>query len=649
MIIVFLPFLSFLLSFFARHLGKTNAVILNIGGVGLAFINALIMFKKVCLDGTTYLYQFDWIDINTLNLKFTFLFDPLTAVMSLLITFITLLVMIYSYGYLNEDPSLVKFLSYLNFFAFTMLTLVTAGNYVQLFIGWEGVGLASYFLISFWNTRNEATKGGLKAVIINRIGDLFFMFALALMWTLFKSFDFALTSHITTSMTEENVTIYFGDYSISLLTLLGVCLFIAACAKSAQLFFHTWLPDAMEGPTPVSSLLHSATMVTAGVFLIIRSSFIFAALPNISLIMTCLGVLTGIVSGLTGLTQYDLKKIIAYSTCSQLGFMIATCGLGHYNFALFHLVTHAFFKCSLFLCSGSIIHAVGDEQDLRKMGALYNYLPITCIFMGIGNLALCGFPFLGGYYSKDVLLETAFVTDILGFSVFLLLSVAAFLTSFYSFRAFYFTFFGQSNFSKGVQEKLHEAPMSMLIPMALLTILSIFSGFLFQEFFTGPSGLILFYDSISTSLSSSLFEFETELGTYKMLPTIFSLCGIIFSYLIFCTNIFYSKTLFFYILFNLFSQKFYFDHFNNIFLGLTALTFAYNIAYKLLDRGILEASHWFAKIIKSFSVAFAKISLGYIPHYIIILITGIFIYGVFHIYKLSLGLLIILFISMFFL
>jgi len=338
MLCFLLPFLGFTLSFFSRFIGKKASINLSISSVFLCFLYCVYKGYWV-FTGKIFIYKWDWIILENMELNFKFLLDPLSISMSMLITFITTLVMIYSTKYLQYDQSLVRFIAFFCLFDVSMLLMATSGNYIQFFLGWEGVGLTSYLLISYWNTRTEANKGALKAIIVNRLGDVFFMFALALMWVFFKSFDYS-TIFLLFSNTN-NINISFLNTYITGGNLIAFCLLIASFAKSAQFLLHTWLPDAMEGPTPVSSLLHSATMVTAGIYLIIRSSFIFSLTPNISFIMTIFGIITALVSGLIGLSQYDLKRIIAYSTCSQLGFMILACGLGYYNYALFHLITHA--------------------------------------------------------------------------------------------------------------------------------------------------------------------------------------------------------------------------------------------------------------------------------------------------------------------
>lgn len=636
--LIFIPILGLLFSIFSRYLGKKNASIMLIMSIIITFLYASYFIIEI-FNGTTYLYKFTWMEFSNLSLSFQTLIDPLSLAMSLLITFITSLVMIYSYSYLNQDPGIIRFLSFFVLFDLCMLIMVTAGNYVQFFLGWEMVGLTSYLLISFWHTRNEANKGALKAVVMNRIGDVFFMLALALIWVLFKSFDFSIIFNLYPEYLKNTNNFIFG-YQINLPILLAFCLLIAACAKSAQFLLHTWLPDAMEGPTPVSSLLHSATMVTAGIYLIIRSSFIFSQTPTISLIMTILGILTALISGLIALNQYDLKRIIAYSTCSQLGFMTLACGLGYYNYAFFHLTTHAFFKCLLFLCSGSIIHALNDEQDIRKMGNLFHYLPITFICMTIGTLALTGFPFLAGYYSKDLILETAYISSQFGKIIFILAIFAAFLTSFYSMRSLYLVFFRQSaSFAKPIIYNITESSFLMLIPIIILTILAIISGYFLQPLFTGPINLIIWQNSIATPIMSSLTEHEYLSYYTKILPTIFSLLGLISSYIFFSTTTFYSSYLFYYYFINITSQKFYIDQIFNYFIAKSTTSFGY-LQYTLFDRGYLEkfGPYGLTQLIL-FLMRFNKLNLkGFITHYLLISFLLLILYYFIFLFNLNVSL-----------
>jgi len=487
-----------------------------------------------------------------------------------------------------------------------MSCLVLAGNYVVMFLGWEAVGLASYLLINFWSTRNQANQSALKAIIFNRIGDVFFIAALALMFLALNSSDFEDIEIFLPHYPQARISIF--SYSFVLVELLACFLFLAAAAKSAQLFLHPWLPDAMEGPTPVSALLHSATMVTAGVFLILRSSIIFSYAPKISLLVALIGLITANISSLTGLLQYDIKRIIAFSTCSQLGFMMFAAGIGNFSFALFHLINHAFFKALLFLCAGSVIHATG-EQDIRRMGALFKALPITYTAMLLASLSLVGFPFLSGFYSKDFLLEATFATfDQFAFVIYFVSSISTFVSSFYSFRLIYFVFFGDVALSKRVLRNVAEGSYFLYVPLIVLTILSIFSGFYLKDLMVLHSSFYYFYTS---PLSDISFDFDFFNDFYKVLPSIFSILGILGVYIVysktqFKAQYFYKK----YIVFSyLFCKKFFADAFNSFYIFLPTATFSLNVTYKILDQGVLEllGSTGSYNFIQSFSSRLASI------------------------------------------
>jgi proton-translocating NADH-quinone oxidoreductase chain L len=466
-----------------------------------------------------------------------------------------------------------------------MSCLVLAGNYVVMFLGWEGVGLASYLLINFWSTRNQANQSALKAIIFNRFGDIFFIAALALMFFIFNSFDFEDIELLLPQFKQVNIILF--SYSFSIIELLAFFLFLAAAAKSAQLFLHPWLPDAMEGPTPVSALLHSATMVTAGVFLILRSSLIFTSAPNVSFLVACIGLITANISSFTGILQYDIKRIIAFSTCSQLGFMVFAAGIGNYSFALFHLINHAFFKALLFLCAGSVIHATG-EQDIRRMGALFKSLPITYTAMLLASLSLVGFPFLSGFYSKDFLLEATFANfDQFAYFIYFISAISTFISSFYSFRLIYLVFFGDVAMSKRVLASVSEGSIFLYLPLIILALFSVFSGFYLKDLMVLHSSFYFFYTS---PLSDISFDFDFFNDFFKIMPSFFSLLGILFVYLVysvwprFFAN-FYKK----YIVFSfLFCKKFFADSFNSYFVALPFFKFSLQISYKLLDKGIYE-------------------------------------------------------------
>jgi len=402
--------------------------------------------------------------------------------MLIVVTFISTLVHLYSTEYMEHDPHLPRFMSYLSLFTFFMLILITANNFLQMFVGWEGVGLSSYLLINFWFTRIQANKAAIKAMLVNRVGDFSLLLAIFLIYFVFNSLDYDVVFSLTPL--AVNYKILIGNIEISILDMICILLFIGAMGKSAQLGLHTWLPDAMEGPTPVSALIHAATMVTAGVFLIVRCSYLFE-LSSLALhLIVFIGSSTAFFAATTGLFQNDMKRVIAYSTCSQLGYMIFVCGLSGYEIGVFHLSNHAFFKALLFLGAGSVIHAVADEQDMRKIGGLKNLLPFSYSIMLIGSLALMGFPFLTGFYSKDTILEIAYAKyTIWGHFSYFLGVFAAFCTAFYSMRLLFLVFLAQPNGNRVVLVNAHEGSWKMGFPLLILSILSIVVGYITRDFF----------------------------------------------------------------------------------------------------------------------------------------------------------------------
>jgi NADH-quinone oxidoreductase subunit L len=581
------PLVAFIVLFLlGRHLGKQVALWLAIIMSCLSLIICVYYFIGVFFGGNVYIYSLgSWISVGPLDVSYKFIIDPLSITFGTLIAFITLLILVYSYDYLHEDPNLVKFFAYLSFFSFAMSCLVFAGNYFIMFLGWEAVGLASYLLINFWSTRNQANQSALKAIIFNRVGDIAFITAVAILYYLFNSFDLEELEILVPQY--NNTTLSLFSYSFSTVELIACFLFLAAAAKSAQLFLHPWLPDAMEGPTPVSALLHSATMVTAGVFLILRSSVIFSNAPLVSLLVACTGLITANISSLTGLLQYDIKRIIAFSTCSQLGFMIFSAGIGNYSFALFHLVNHAFFKALLFLCAGSVIHSIGD-QDIRRMGALFKALPITYIAMLLASLSLIGFPFLSGFYSKDFLLESTYnVFGMFSYVIYFVSTLSTAISSFYSFRLIYFVFFGDVALSKKVVRTVSESSYFLYIPLIILTLLSIFSGFYLKDLMTVQSSL---YNFVASPLSDIPADQDFFSDLFKVLPSIFSIIGLILVYIIYSTNKLRFQYLYrrYLLLSYLSCKKFFADAFNSFYIFLPTATFSLNISYKLIDQGFLD-------------------------------------------------------------
>lgn len=579
----FLPFFSFvLLNLVGRLLGRKYCLIISISSLIISFLISFFFFFLI-LDGSIISIDlYDWINLGNFNVSFGFVLDSLSIIFCLLITFITSLILIYSVDYLNNDPHHVKFFSYLNFFAFSMLTMVMAKNYLVMFFGWEGVGLASYLLVNFWDTRNLANKSALKAVIFNRIGDVSFFAFLGFMFLGYGSFDFNV---IFSLVNELNINLWGFQFN----ELISLLILIAAMAKSAQLFLHPWLPDAMEGPTPVSALLHSATMVTAGLFLILRSFSIINTAPHICVLISVIGLATSLISSFTGLYQYDIKRIIAFSTCSQLGFILFSIGLGNLKFGLFHLFNHAFFKALLFLCAGSVIHACG-EQDIRKMGGLWQFLPLTYVCMIIASLSLAGFPFLSGFYSKDLILESSYsLSSSNAMAIAIISSLSSFLSSFYSFRLIYFVFFGENHMVKKNVNSIHEGSIFLYIPLIVLCILSIVSGFLFKDIFI-LSGF--FKNTLySNVVLDKIADVEFIPNIIKYLPTISSLSGILVVVYIYNYNILLTKDLSKKVKLaqNYMVKKFFFDSLYYNYLYKPMMNFNLNFSYKILDKGFFES------------------------------------------------------------
>ena len=484
-LIVFLPLLGALVAgAFGRVVGDRGAQV-----VTSALLIVAALLSGIALFTVPYGEPFTvelgtWILSGSFAIDWALRIDALTAVMLVVVTWISAAVHVYSIGYMSHDESVPRFMSYLSLFTFAMLMLVTADNFVQLFFGWEGVGLASYLLIGYWYKKPSANNAAMKAFIVNRVGDFGFMLGIAAVFLVFDSLAFD-TVFAAAPDYADHVTRMFGA-SVSSLDLIAFLLFIGAMGKSAQLFLHTWLPDAMEGPTPVSALIHAATMVTAGVFLVARMSPLFEYAPTAMVFVTLIGAATAFFAATVALTQNDIKRVIAYSTCSQLGYMFFACGVGAYAAAIFHLFTHAFFKALLFLGAGSVIHGLGDEQDMRRMGGVWRKMVFTYAVMWIGSLALVGIPFFSGFYSKDLILEAAFAAESgIGGFAFWLGILAAVMTAFYSGRLLFMTFHGKPNASEEVMEHAHESPPVMTVPLGFLAAGAIGAGFLGLPMVTG--------------------------------------------------------------------------------------------------------------------------------------------------------------------
>ena len=614
---------------FGRHLGYKGSCLITTSYVFLSFLFSLIGFYEVgFLDSCVYLKLFTWLDSDVINVDWGFLFDSLSMSMCCIITFISTLVHLYSIEYMSQDPHLSRFMSYLSLFTFFMLLLITADNLIQMFIGWEGVGLCSYLLINFWFTRIQANKSAIKAMLLNRIGDFGIMIGILLVFVTFKAVDYSTIFALTPLFTTETILIF--NLNCHLLSLIGIFLFVGATGKSAQLGLHTWLPDAMEAPTPVSALIHAATMVTAGVFLMSRCSPIFEFLNNVLEIITFFGGITSFFAASVGLLQNDLKKVIAYSTCSQLGYMVFACGLSNYPAGIFHLSNHAFFKALLFLSAGAVIHVIADEQDIRKIGGLKHLIPYTYSTMIVGSLALIGFPFLTGFYSKDLILECAYgkYTLISHFSYYLG-SVGAFLTAFYSTRLLYLTFLSNPNGNKPVIIFSSDSGYLISLVLGCLVIPSMFIGFLSKEILVGVGSNFWGNSIFIKPENLNCFDSEFIIYSFKMLPVQLSfVCA-------FSAFFFYSfsyKTLFllktnaiglkFY---NFLNKKWFFDKLHQECISQYFFNFSYLTSYKLVDRGVFETMGpmGLGYILPKINFNLQKLQSGYLYHYTLLVLIAI--------------------------
>ena len=495
-LLIFFPLLGSILGYFSKPLGHRYSEIITTTLVIFSAIFSSIIFYNGITQNQYGNYRIiEWISSGNFQVNWSINIDPLSSIMLVVVTSVSSLVHIYSIGYMSHDPNRPRFMSYLSLFTFSMLMLVVSDNFLQLFFGWEGVGLCSYLLIGFWYKKNSANNAAIKAFLVNRVGDFAFAIGIFLIFYYFGTVNYNEVFIKAAELSDKKIN--FLGFNPNLITLISLMLFVGAMGKSAQFLFHTWLPDAMEGPTPVSALIHAATMVTAGVFLVVRCSPLFEYSQVALNFVAITGMITAIFAASVALVQNDIKKIIAYSTCSQLGYMFFAAGIGAYHVAIFHLFTHAFFKALLFLGSGSVIHAFKDEQDIRLMGGVWKKLPYTWVLMLIGTLALTGFPFLSGYYSKDAIIEFAFFkNNSIGYYAMTIGIFTAFLTAIYSWRLFFKTFHGSYNNKSLTIEKTHESPAIMLLPLVLLALGAIFSGYFFKEILIGHDYLDFWKNSI---------------------------------------------------------------------------------------------------------------------------------------------------------
>ncbi len=590
--ILLFPLLGFLSgSLLGRFLGRT-VFFLNTFFIFLSFSLSILLFIDILTNGNTYIVKLtDWVSSGFLLVNWSFCFDSLTSIMLIIITMISTLVHLFSTEYMEYDPHYPRFMSYLSLFTFFMIILVTSNNFLQMFVGWEGVGLSSYLLINFWFTRIQANKAAIKAMLVNRVGDFFILLAIFFIYYNCRSLEYDVVFSLTPLLL--NTKIMLLNYQVNILDIICILLFLGAMGKSAQLGLHTWLPDAMEGPTPVSALIHAATMVTAGIFLITRCSYFFEYSQIGLNFIIIIGSLTAFFASTVGLFQNDIKRIIAYSTCSQLGYMIFACGLSNYETAMFHLSNHAFFKALLFLAAGSVIHAVSDEQDIRKLGGLQKLLPFSYAILFIGSITLMGFPFLTGFYSKDVILEAAFAKYTnLGHFSFVLGTLTAFCSSFYSIRLLYLTFLSEPNGNRSLITNAHESSWRIRLPLVILCFFSIFIGYLTQEIFIGFG--TNFWQSSIFILPKNYIISDIEFVSFffKLLPLVFASLGALLAFFIYSfklEQLYFLKNLAgFRKIYIFLNKKWFFDRLYNSLISQKVLNLSLNFSYKNLDRGLLE-------------------------------------------------------------
>ena len=628
---VFLPLISFVLSFFLyNHTSKKNIDILSCVLIFTALLCSIVGFISInAINDEINIILTEWLSSGSLYIDWSLNINRLSMTMILLVNFISLLVHIYSVGYMQNDDKRPIFMSYLSLFTFFMLILVSSSNLIQLFLGWEGVGLTSYLLIGYYNHKASANKAAIKAFVVNRVGDFGFLIGIFAIFIVFGTIN--LKEIFLLVDTQDNAYFELAGLSFHSLTLITMLLFIGSMGKSAQFGLHTWLADAMEGPTPVSALIHAATMVTAGVFLMVLMSPLLEKSPFTKDFILVIGCLTCFFAASVAITQDDIKKIIAYSTCSQLGYMFIAIGISAYNVAIFHLVTHAFFKALLFLGAGSVIHAMSDEQNIKKMGGLFNKIPVTYFLMLVGTLSLTGFPFFSAYFSKDLILEILYTSSnsismyVYGIAVFVV-----FLTSFYSFRLLFYVFHGKCNAEEKVLAHVHESPNVMLIPLVILSFFSIFSGMLFERFFFGIHS-INFWSNSLVNISIDVTEsFLNQIPFYiKKLPLLNLLIGLFIS-LILClifkriSNFLKSKLNFIYIFLR---RKWFFDEMYDLLFVKTS-NYLGGGFWKSIDIELIDnlGPDGISRFVRKIGSIFSNFQTGYLYHYALSVIVGLTVF-----------------------
>nr|UNP23070.1 NADH dehydrogenase subunit 5 [Tolypocladium sp.] len=622
--IIILPLLGSIVSgFFGRKVGVTGSRILSCLSIITTTILAIISFFEVGFNNNPIsINLFKWLDSESFNMAWNFQFDSLTVSMLIPVLVISSLVHLYSIGYMSHDPHNQRFFSYLSLFTFMMIILVTGNNYLLMFVGWEGVGVCSYLLVSFWFTRIAANQSSLSAFLTNRVGDCFLTIGMFVaLWSL-GNLDYSIVFSVAPYINENVITI------------IGICLLIGAMAKSSQVGLHIWLPMAMEGPTPVSALIHAATMVTAGVYLLIRSSPLIEYSSTVLLICLWLGAITTVFSSLIGLFQQDIKKIIAYSTMSQLGMMVIAIGLSSYNIAIFHLINHAFYKGLLFLGAGAVIHAVADNQDLRRYGGLVSFLPLTYTVILIASLSLVAFPFMTGFYSKDFILESAYGQYYFSsINVYFIAVIGAIFTTLYSVKVIYLTFLANPNGPVNYYKNAHEGDIFLSLPLVILAIFSIYFGFLTKDIFIGlGSGFFTDNSIFIHPMHEILIDTEFAVPTlFKLLPLVFtvsfSALAIIYpEFMPSAVTNFKLSNLGYYV-FGFFNQRFLVEFFYNKFIVNTVLDIGGQTT-KVLDKGSIEwvGPYGMGVILTKISKTISSLSKGVVTDYALYILIGICFY-----------------------
>ena len=620
--IVLLPLLGALFSgFFGKRIGDKYSQIITSFLVSIsAVISILVLYKVLTESYYSNKLIFNWINSGDFIVNWSIKIDPLTSVMLVIVSLISSIIHFYSIGYMHHDPHKTRFMAYLSLFTFAMLTLVTADNFLQLFFGWEGVGLCSYLLIGFWYKKPSANAAAIKAFLVNRIGDFGFAIGIFLIFFYYGSVNYNEVFQQTPLLIQKQV-IFLG-FEFNIITLICLLLFVGSMGKSAQILLHTWLPDAMEGPTPVSALIHAATMVTAGVFLVVRCSPIFEYSQVALNVVAIVGMITAFFAATVALVQNDIKKVVAYSTCSQLGYMFFAAGVGAYHVAIFHLFTHAFFKALLFLGSGCVIHSFNEQQDIRKMGGVWKKIPYTYALMIIGTLALTGFPFLSGYYSKDAIIEFAYLRgNTVGYFAVAVGILTALLTSIYSWRLIFKVFHGKYNNKENSLSSIKESSITMLIPSCLLALGALIIGFLFKEIFIGQD--TVFWKNSILFLQSIV---HTHIPTWLLVTTpLIVVVAIPVSYYLFVENEKILKNIILknQFLYNFLLNKWYFDEFYT-FIFVEPIKKLGLLLWKKGDVNTIDryGPDGLSRVVKIISEKAVNFQSGYLYHYAFVMLIG---------------------------